>query len=248
METQNSREFFNSSYELIEQVIRLRCFRCRQIGMDADEFRSYALLKLIDNDFRILRRYRKRSSLKTYLTTVIHRLFLDFRIHCWGKWRPSATASEMGPMAIDLERLLTRDEFTLAEASEWIRADYPGVTEATIDEMARRIPFRQPRRFEGEETLARLTDSTPAEKNWSAGALPRSLTAALQMAWNTLSDEDREILRLRYREGLTVARIARRLELEQKPLYRRIERLLRDVRRRLEHEGVSAKEVRKWLS
>jgi hypothetical protein len=54
-------------------------------------------LKLIENDYRILRSFEGLASLGTYLTTVIARLFLDFQIHEWGRWRPSAAATRLGP-------------------------------------------------------------------------------------------------------------------------------------------------------
>ena len=66
-------------------------------------------LKLIDDDYQILRGFRERSSLRTYLSTVVERLFLDYRIRQWGKWRPSAQARRAGALAVRLEALLHRD-------------------------------------------------------------------------------------------------------------------------------------------
>jgi RNA polymerase sigma factor for flagellar operon FliA len=48
-------------------------------------------------------------------------------------------------------------------------------------------------------------------------------------------------------DGFTLAHVARLLRLEQKPLYRRVERLVRTLRASLEAEGVSAAEVRELL-
>ena len=54
----------------------------------------------------------------------------------------------------------------------------------------------------------------------------------------SLSDLDRLILRLRFQDGLAVADIARALHLDQKPLYRRFEELLRRLRAALEAAGI----------
>lgn len=87
--------FFLAHLDLIEGVIRWVSRRHRLSPGDADEFGAHARLRLIDRDYEILRRFEGRSSLRTYLTTVIQRTFLDWRIAQWGKWRPSAIAERL---------------------------------------------------------------------------------------------------------------------------------------------------------
>jgi hypothetical protein len=58
-----------------------------------------------------------------------------------------------------------------------------------------------------------------------------------------VTEQDRHILQLRFSRGLTVAKIARAMGLEQKALYGRCERLLAALRARLEGDGVVASEV-----
>jgi hypothetical protein len=73
------------------------------------------------------------------------------------------------------------------------------------------------------------------------------LLAVLDRAMNRLSNEDRMVVQMHYAEGFTLAHVARTLRMEQKPLYRRIERLRIVLRTHLEDEGVSAGEVRALL-
>jgi RNA polymerase sigma factor for flagellar operon FliA len=54
---------------------------------------------------------------------------------------------------------------------------------------------------------------------------------------------DRVFLRLRYEDGLSVAAIARMSSLDQKELYRRLERLLKGIRLDLAAEGIGWSEV-----
>jgi len=61
------------------------------------------------DDSAILRQFQMRSSLRTYLTVVICRLFLDERIARFGKWRPSRKAVRVGSTAVLFERLTMRD-------------------------------------------------------------------------------------------------------------------------------------------
>ena len=74
----NAKELFESSLGLVEQVIAFICRRHRLYDARAEDFASYARLALIDSDYAILRKFQGRSSLGTYLTTVIHRLYLDY--------------------------------------------------------------------------------------------------------------------------------------------------------------------------
>ena len=54
---------------------------------DAEEFRSWVNLKLIEGDYRVLRSFSGRSGMATYLTSVIQNLARDYRMSRWGRWR-----------------------------------------------------------------------------------------------------------------------------------------------------------------
>ena len=54
-----------------------------------------------------------------------------------------------------------------------------------------------------------------------------------------LNAEDQVLLRMRFWEGLSVADISRSLGLPQKPLYRKLDRAMAQVRTRLEQAGMS---------
>jgi RNA polymerase sigma factor (sigma-70 family) len=59
----------------------------------------------------------------------------------------------------------------------------------------------------------------------------------------SLDDHDRLALQLRFETNMTVATIARILGVDQKPLYRRMESLLRRIRQELEDAGIKARDV-----
>jgi DNA-directed RNA polymerase specialized sigma24 family protein len=63
---------------------------------ESDELRSWALFKLVEDDYRILTSWQGRSSFPTYLNVVLVNLMRDYRTHVWGKWRPSAAARRLG--------------------------------------------------------------------------------------------------------------------------------------------------------
>jgi RNA polymerase sigma factor for flagellar operon FliA len=234
----------------LPEIDRIVAFVCRRNGLEkaeADDFRSLVHLKLIENDYEVLRRFRGQSTLRTYLTVVVQRRFLDHRISEWGKWRPSAEARRLGPVAVELERLTGRDGLTLGEAIETMRtrAGEPPSRETLLD-LAAKLPARAPRRFVGEDHAEAL----PARENVERDAIARQAAqtgdraaAALKEAISSLPAQDRLILRMRFGDGFTVARIASILQLDQKALYRRIAGILAGLKDGLESAGLSRPEI-----
>ncbi|MCG8459533.1 MAG: hypothetical protein MI919_24910, partial [Holophagales bacterium] len=109
---------------------------------DAEEVRSITYVRLIDNDYAIIRRFQGRSRFRTYLATVILRILLDYRNKKWGKWRPSNTARELGTVAVQLERLLYHDDFTFRESAQILRNRGIEASDDHLGGMAHQIPQR----------------------------------------------------------------------------------------------------------
>jgi len=223
---------------------------CRHHRLDVDataDFSSWALLRIIDNDYAILRAHGGRCRMATYLRIVVRNLFRDFRNHLWGKWRPSACARRLGTLAVELERLVHRDGFEVDEAIR-ILADRLGrsTSREELEAIAERLPRRPVRRrepFQEDQFCAESTPLRPLEERDSRRAWTHTGTA-LQRAIAELSAEDRRILKLYFAQGLTMAAIARQLRLNQRSLYTRRDRCLGRLRRTLEGEGLGWREVR----
>ena len=239
-------ELFESHLELIDRVICSICRRNCVLEDEAEDFASWAKLKLIDNDYAIIRKFQGRSSLKTYLTTVLQNLFRDYRIGKWGKWRPSAKARRLGEVAVQLETLLSRDGFSLHEAVGILTTNLQvGSSAEELEAMAAELPPRTSRRMEGEETLVKTGANGHVEEKVIDGE--RAETAArtealLAEALEAVPAEDRLMLKMRYQDGFTIASIADALGLKPRPLYRRFEQSLATLRRELEHQGLGASE------
>jgi RNA polymerase sigma factor (sigma-70 family) len=236
---------FLSQLAVIERVISFVSSRHHLPGVDADDFASHVKLKIIEDDYAILQKFQGRSSLRTYLTVVIQRLFLDYRISAWGKWRPSAEATRGGEIAVLLEKLMGRDGYGFDEACELLETNHQvTVPRAELEAIAGRLPGRLRRRFESDDALAQVAADQPppddaiAEKERTMTAA--RVDAALKSATAGLETQDRLILALRFEDGRTVVEIARMLRLDQKGLYRRLERVMKALRSALEAHGVDA--------
>ncbi|HEX6463374.1 MAG TPA: hypothetical protein VFZ98_02925, partial [Vicinamibacterales bacterium] len=111
-----TEQVFLTNLPTIEALVQTVARQQRMSWAEAEEFASIVRLRLIENDYAILRKFRGGSSLRTYLTVVIARQALDYRDTCWGRWRPSRAARRLGRTAVTLEKLIVRDGFTLDDA------------------------------------------------------------------------------------------------------------------------------------
>ncbi|HXO39886.1 MAG TPA: sigma-70 family RNA polymerase sigma factor [Thermoanaerobaculia bacterium] len=242
-DNQALEEIFLSSLGALEGLIRFTCRRQHCDGEEAKDFASYVQLSLIENDYGVLRKFQGRSSLKTYLAVVVQRLFLDYRIQQRGKWRPSVASRRRGVAAVELETLLYREGYSLEEAMQTMTTRCRAATSReALAQLAAVIPPHLPRRRAGEETLAHLPAPEPLVEQVliqrERKQLEARIRAVLARAIAALPAPDREILAMRFDEGKPIAQIARALRLDPKPLYRRIERLLRELRVACESAGI----------
>jgi RNA polymerase sigma factor for flagellar operon FliA len=252
-ERQKAEAFFLANLEWIERSAASLCRRYGLGGAEAEDVCSWVKLKLIEDDYAPLRKFRGDSSIRTYLVVVVAALFRDYRAGHWGRWRPSAAAVRAGPLAMRLEMLVYRDRLTLGEAARTLRQSRQ--TELADGELARmlaQLPVRGPLRpYEvGEAPLEGVSTDASADEGVATGEAEHArgtVLAALNRVLMALPREDRLILRLHYWQGLSVADVSRALGLPQKPLYRRIEAGLKQLRRGLLAEGVQPEQTRDFL-
>src|SRR5438874_5909647 len=244
-----NESLFLTSLPVIDAATDYVCRRHRLNPTETDDFKSEVRLHLIDRNYEVLRRFGGRSTLRTYLTVVVQRLFLDYRNRSWGKWRPSIEARRLGPTAILIERLVIRDGWALDQAVEMLRVNQGVALSETLTAFATRLLQRPPgRQFVPESEADGVASAVaPAEVTVLRAEqdfLAKRVRGALARARQALAPEERLILKMRFDDGVPVADIARALHLDQKRLYRTIERLCRDLRTALETQGFAADEVR----
>ena len=202
-------EVFVSQLALIERVIAFVCRRHHLSAPDAEDFASHAKLKLINQDYAILRNFEGRSSLRTFLTITITRAFLDYRNAAWGKWRPSAEARRAGPVAVLLERLVSRDNYRVDEAFAILTVNHRlPLSRDDFERQIERLPPRVPRRIEGEDALLEHPDPTSpedvllsSERQLAANHVHSVLKGALA----EMPPQDRLILTMRFQDGRSLS-------------------------------------------
>jgi RNA polymerase sigma factor (sigma-70 family) len=237
----------------INRVAAMTCTQHGVWGAEAEDFASLIHMKLIEDDYAAIRNFRGESSLRTYLATVVVRQFHDYRREQRGRWRISAAAERLGSPAGELEALIYRDGYALEQAGELLRT--MGRTTLSDTELARlldQLPRREPLRpvEVPPDVLDGLPSPSPTDRRViepETDALRRRVNQALARAMDRLPPEDRMIVRMHFQEGRTLADVARALNLKQKPLYRRVARLLETLRAYLRDEGVQGGDVNDLL-
>jgi RNA polymerase sigma factor for flagellar operon FliA len=237
--------------KLIDEIAKHTAQRRHFSREETQDFVSSVREKLLDGDYRIIRQFQGNSTFRTYLTTVIKRLMLDYQNHLWGKWRPSAEALRLGPVAVILDGLLNREGHTFDEACEILRTNEQiEMSRQQLADLAARLPPHPTRRMQGEEELAdRPGDGeSPDERVLSLEREKRRqrIWEILRNALASLPAEDRLIAKMR--SELQVVQIAKTLHLEQKPLYRRIDKIFSTLKKELIQQGVRPEEVAEILS
>lgn len=245
------RRLLETHLDLIQSKLLHLSRRSGLPDIEAEEFRSWALVRLIDDDYRILASWKGRSSFPTFVTVVLLNLMRDYRIHIWGKWRASAISRRRGPEAILLERLLVRDGLSRDEARERLRLEHGiSLSLEEMDRLTAALPRPQRRRQVGEEELLHvLVDGQveirveETERARTANRLREQLVPLL----GSLPGEDRQLLRLCYFEGLSMATIAPILGRPQGELYKIRDRCLKKLRRSLTEAGLGSGQIRELI-
>lgn len=211
---------------------------------EVDELTSEVAVKLIEDDYAVLRKFQGRSSLRTYLTVVIQRVVLDSRIAKWGKWRPSAQSKRMGSGAVLFERLCVQTGLSFEAACDAVeRAGGERIDRGAFERLAARLSTRMRRRAVPLEDVAHAM-TAPADP---ASALLdechrlefERVATALAREIEALPPVDRVLIQRRFFENTSIASLARDTHQDQKALYRRMARLLGLLRARLERHGVT---------
>jgi RNA polymerase sigma factor (sigma-70 family) len=147
-----------------------------------------------------------------------------------------------------------RDGYTVQQAGELLRtAGRTALTDAELARLLPDLPLRNPLRpveLHQDGVLDAAAGGSRADDLVIAAEAETQrveVMKALHRALEQLEPEDRLIVRMHFADGRTLAEIARGLSLEQKPLYRRVDRLRTRLRALLGSAGLRADDVRAVL-
>ena len=225
--------------------------RFRLSGADAEDLHGDLWVRLLANDGLVLRGFRHTARIEHFLAAIATNLVIDARRKKQGSWRPSARANRHGAAAIELERLIVRDHLGRDLAVARVMATHPGHEKAALQRLARTLAPRCQRTEVGPEALTDHPAPDPSPYQLAARAdaarAASRLSQALARALSSMKRADRDMLQWRYVDGHSVAELSSLLRIDQKALYRRFDRLHRDLKSELEALGFSSQAVREIL-
>ena len=218
---------------------------------EAEDFVSWGLVRIIESDYRCLRRYRGSSRLGKFLARVTARMAIDYYRRLRRVWRPSVEARRHGQVGIALERLMHRDQLGLrAAVAELRQRRRVAASTSRLHEIAAALTRRADRMIEvpadGLELLseARASDLVMCTER---KRLLQHVAAVVRECVADLAREDRRLLVARFVERRTIASLADELGVPAKALYKRIQTCLARVRRLAVERGLTSEEIRAAL-
>jgi RNA polymerase sigma factor (sigma-70 family) len=247
--------WFTEHYPFLQRLTAVAARRLGIRGEDAEDFAAWAAMRLWDDDYALLRKWRGDSSLETYAHVVVINLGREYRVLLWGRWRPSAAALRLGRLAILLEQLVYRDGMRRDEAYEQLRTwgEVGGRTDAELTALFAQLPVRPRSRRpeEGDAEVEALADERSATDDVvvfdERDARFREVLGVLRAAIETLPDLQRVLIELHFFRAMKISDVARLLRVDQKPLYRERDRALAALARCLRDAGIDWDEVRELL-
>jgi len=207
------KAFWSNRCDVVDAAVRATARRLGLQPAEAEDLRSEVWLKLLSSTV-VHQQFQGRSSLATYLVSIAKRVVLDSRAKDHGRWRPAGRSRRMGRVAVELDRLVRLDGYTMSQALQTVRSKELAIGDAqsfTIFVSCGRNPMR------------RRADPALLESLPSPPPSPDHLVVAAEM--------DR-----------TAADAAR-----QKQLYRRLERVLVTIRRRIQDDSVTKTRIGRLL-
>lgn len=250
--TSRGRMLLDEHLDLIRSKLRVISRHSGLPALEAEEFPSWAFVKLMADDCRILGKWEGRSSFPAFLSIVLRNLMRDYRIHLWGRWRPHVASSQRGQEFVLLERLLMRDGLLLEEALERIRTEH-GVSIPKEDAAQLAASFR--RRLDRRTVSDLVLLETPVDgqvesrvEEEERARIEKRLGDLLIPLLQSLPAEERLILKLHFFDGLSMAKIAPILGRSQRELFARQDRCFKKLRRSLHESGVGLKQAREIFS
>lgn len=239
-----NRQRFVQRLDLILHKLERVAARRRMLPDEREEFVSWALLRIVESGYSVVRDWRGDARFRNYLNVVVSRLLLDFRNHRWGKFRVCKAARSAGRPAELLDTFIHRDGFSTDEAVELVARNHrSGMDRDRLHEVAARLPTRQSRHplpLENSPVPSVPPSAEDGLRRRERRALCLKLQRELDEALGDLQCDDLRILILRFCRGRTADQIGDDLDLDRRRVYQRIETILARLRRHLCGRGFQA--------
>lgn len=194
------------------------------------------------DDYKVLRQFKGRSTLKTYLNMIIANQMVEMIRKKRGRDRSKERAKKLGPIGLQLYQKVMKEKKSLEEAYGEMKAEAGfSLSLSECEDMLREIRGKK-RRGKNELAIADVMHN-PESLLLEADAQEK-VSIIIKRLMSQLNGKDRLILRMRFpadedTEPLSIDEIARMLNFNKKAVYMRISRALEKSRKILEQSGIN---------
>jgi len=213
--------------------------------IDPDTLFNEVLDRLKENDFRVLKDFRNRSKLTTYITTIIAHLIIDIKRRIEGRSRASERARSIGPLGEKLYGLVFMKGYPLEEAFSFLKKT-DGITETLeeIEIMVEKIRGRAPVYIHSGTSIEKETPETALDEKQRETLTKNVLNEVLA----ELGNEEKLIVRMRFplsedEEPKSLPEIAGMLGISEKAVDSRIRKALSKCKEMMLKHGLSTSDL-----
>jgi RNA polymerase sigma factor (sigma-70 family) len=236
-----------------------------ELENDALELSGRVMDTLSENNFRVLRQFKHKSKLTTYLTTIIANQAVDMIRRKKGRNREKERAGEYGNMGLQVYQKTVVQGLSNERAYQELKNDgRPSLSESEFLEIASRISgsARNPGNIPNpDDNLIRMgsQDSQTGEiispdnlSNPEDTSIRKDreqhMDQLLRDTINELNGEDKLIISMRFpanpdQEAERIDSIAAALGISSKAVYKRISRILKKCRQHIEKRGLNIHDI-----
>lgn len=244
-------KFFENNLKHIEEVIKSICTRKGIYGEDAKDFASHVKIQLIENDYQKIREFRGKSNIKTYLNTVITRIYIDMKRKEQGRWRPSEAAKRVGNVGVILEELINKHGHSFEEAYEILTTNHNiSISKDEAYALYCKLPEKTASGMsidKGDEPLSTISDQAlrPTEVliNRELNEKKARLLEIIEKIRPDLSPEDRLLLKMVFEDNRKISEIARLFKKERNEIDRRLKQILAKFKEGMLARGININDV-----
>jgi RNA polymerase sigma factor (sigma-70 family) len=211
---------------------------------EALELSNRLLDTLKAGHYRVLRQFKRNAKLSTYFTTIIARQAVDLIREKRGRSREKERAREFGPLGERIYEMMARQGFSAGEIYRNLKSNNGVATSLQeVEQVIDRIKGKGTRNPGEAEDLTVPDSHSNPETILIEQQQRAKIDEAVGRLIGQLKGEERLILRMRFptAEGqapMKAKAIARTLNISEKAVYKRIDRILQRCRDILNNEGL----------
>lgn len=237
-----------------EKTLTLIQNKCRNNFLDEndqDECYLFIINNLEADNYKKLSKFSQKSSIHTYLTTLVNNLVIDFRRKKYGRRRFPAMIKQLGEWAQAVYKYVCWQKFSYADAYDFLVVEnlFNGTWEdfeLDIDVIRRAPCVQNPKFVSGNDIGSNPLENAPAKELNPLDALvdsfdrekKKTAVQVIQAITRNMPQEDRLLIKLVYGSDHKIPQASKVLGISAQQARRRLKTILVNIKEKLLEKGM----------